>query len=1093
MADSNRDTIGKALDLLREGLIPFVERELEGVYKASWREEAARALRRDQEWRSPGTDEHLDIQALLLLITNLWREVFARTLGNAERSLAFELRTVRNRWAHQEAFSADDTIRALDSMARLLKAIGARTEPVRAMHHELNRRIFDAEAREANRRTLRQSVKGGTVGLPAWRDVIAPHPDVAKGNYLNAEFAADLTTVHEGTATDEYRDPAEFFRRTYLTEGLKNLLSSALLRLTDRGGDPVVDLQTSFGGGKTHSMLALYHLFSGTSVSALPGVEDLLGEAGVDDLPKAHRVVLVGTNLGPSQSQVKPDGTVVQTLWGELAWQLGGREGFDLVAESDRTGVTPGSGALRRLFERYSPALILIDEWVRYVAPTYNRKDLLIGGSFDDQIGFAQSLTEAATQSPRTLLVASIPASDIEVGGEGGEVAKERLTHIFGRLESPWRPATAEEGFEIVRRRLFSPLPDTDAYRQRDAVCEAFGRHYRDSSDDFPQEATRPDYVERLKNAYPVHPDLFDRLYGSWSSIDAFQRTRGVLRLMAAVIHALWEQGDQSPLILPSLVPIGDPLVQQELTRYLPDNWSPVIEHDVDGEKSLPIQLDSDSKTFGRYSAARRVARTIYLGTAPLSQAANRGIDERAVRLGCVRPGENAPVFGDALRRLAEQGTFLYSDHGRYWYSTQPSVNRMARDRADQVEPHEVERELRDRLQKSRNRGLFGAVHVFPESSDRVPDEEDARLVILGPGRTHSFNDASSEAIQAAREILDKVGDAPRYKRNQLLFLAPDVARWKELESAVRSYLAWKSIVDDAGRQNLDPTNLAQAKDQLNATGQTVDLRIRETFSWLVVPRQPDVTHDIEWSAYRLTAEEDIVLRASRKAEGQWLYTRLGAPTLRSVLDDHIWADRPHVVLKDLATYFQSYLYLPRLQTQEVLLGAVREGLTLGSKEESFAYAERFDESQNRYVGLRFDRPESAAITAEAVLVKPNVAYAQIGRDQTTRPGLPDGEVVPPPPPSGPERVDDGGTPPKATLLTRFHASTRLDPLRLYGDVGKVQEEVVQHLTGLLGSEVELTLEIHASVPNGVPEDVHRTIAENCRTLRFESATFEER
>lgn len=1092
MADSHREMIGKALDLLRDGLRPFVERELEGVYKDGWQEEAARALHRDQEWHPAEGDDRLDIQALLLLITNLWREVFAKTLGHAERNLAFELRTVRNKWAHQEAFSADDTLRSLDSVARLLEAIGERAQPIRTMHRELLRRIYDAEARQVRDRVASEPIKSGVTGLPPWREIIAPHADVAKGSYMNAEFAADLVTVHEGTATDDYQNPAEFFRRTFLTGGLRSLLTSALLRLTGQGGDPVVDLQTNFGGGKTHSLLALYHLFSGADASTLTGVEDLMAEVGVTELPTAHRVVLAGTNLSPSQSREKPDGTVIRTLWGELAWQLGGREGYALVAESDRTGVSPGSAVLRRLFERYSPALILIDEWMRYVAPTYQRQELLIGGSFDDQMGFAQSLTEAATQSPRTLLVAAIPASDIETGGEGGEVAKERLIHIFGRLQSPWRPATSDEGFEIVRRRLFSPLPDAEAYRRRDAVCGAFARHYQANPDHFPREAAQPQYLERLKSAYPIHPELFDRLYGSWSTIDAFQRTRGVLRLMAAVIHTLWEQGDQNPLILPSLVPIADPSVQRELTHYLPDNWAPVIEVDVDGERSVPLALDN-SKALGRYSAARRVARTIYLGTAPLTQAANRGIDERAIHLGCVQVGEDAPVFGDALRRLTDQSTYLYTDHGRYWYSTQPSVNRLARDRADQVQDHEVERELQERLQKSRSKGLFGAVHIFPESSDRVADEEDARLVVLGPRSLHSSKDTSSSAIRTARDILEHVGDSPRYRRNQLLFLAADVARWKELESGVRDYLAWRSIVDQEETLNLDPANLRQANEKLKSADQTVDRRIKETFIWLIAPHQPSVSEDIEWQEQRLTGEEeDIVLRASRKAKTfEWLYDRLGGPTLRFVLDQAVWMDRPHVLLKDLARYFTSYLYLPRLQNADVLVGAVRDGLEQAVKEEGFAYAERFDESQKRYIRLRLDRPVNVAITGEAVLVKPDVAYAQIGRDQTTPPGPSDTETSPLLP-SGPAGADRTEVPSHPRRPKRFHAVVRLDPLSVYSGIGKVQDEVVQHLTRLVGADVQVTLEIHADVPDGMPEDTVRTVRENCQTLHFQDAAFEE-
>jgi len=191
-----------------------------------------------------------------------------------------------------------------------------------------------------------------------------------------------------------------------------------------------VELQTNFGGGKTHSMLALYHLFGGTPATELFGAEEVLKEAGVDWVPKAYRAVLVGTHLSPAQPSKKPDGTVVRTMWGEMAWQLGGAEGYAMVAESDRAGISPGSQVLRDLFTAYSPCLILIDEWVRYVGQTYGKNDLP-AGSFDANITFAQALTEAARQSPETLVVASIPASDIEMGGEGGGGPGPAAQHLF--------------------------------------------------------------------------------------------------------------------------------------------------------------------------------------------------------------------------------------------------------------------------------------------------------------------------------------------------------------------------------------------------------------------------------------------------------------------------------------------------------------------------------------------------------------------------------------------------------------------------------------------------------------------------------------
>src|SRR6266700_4068790 len=630
MAISNAERVGKALDLLNQGLYPFMKRELKANYGDAWFEQASSNLREYQMPRKGGGNEHWDTQALLLVMWDQWNVVFRNVLGKAERSLVSELGDVRNRWAHQEPFSTDDTYRALDSVQRLLTAVSAadQASEVERQKQELLRIRFEEQARKEVRKAAVAPIEGQPAGgLRPWREVVTPHPDVASGLYQQAEFAADLAQVARGEGADEYRNPREFFQRTFLTEGLRHLLTNALLRLETNAGDPVVELQTNFGG-KTHSMLALYHLASGTPVSDLPGIEPMLQQVGVSRPPLAQRAVLVGTALSPGQAHTKPDGTVVRTLWGDLAWQLLGTDGYDLVAEADRQGVSPGSDVLRHLFAAASPCLILIDEWVAYMRQLYSVSGLP-AGSFDANLSFAQALTEAAKAAPKTLLVASIPASDIEIGGEGGQEAVVRLRNTFGRLESMWRPASAEEGFEIVRRRLFQPINEQRDFTARDAVARAFTDLYRSQPQEFSSDCREGGYERRLKAAYPIHPEMFDRLYTDWSQLDRFQRTRGVLRLMAAVIHVLWERQDSSLLILPASVPIDDSLVQYELTRYLEDPWTPIIERDVDGPYSLPLRLDREHPNLGRYSATRRVARTIYMGSAPTLHTANRGIEEQ--------------------------------------------------------------------------------------------------------------------------------------------------------------------------------------------------------------------------------------------------------------------------------------------------------------------------------------------------------------------------------------------------------------------------------------------------------------------------------
>ena len=1123
MALNNHERVGKALELLKGGLAPFVEREAKSVFQSETATRLAYYLGDDRlVAKTPAAN--WDVAALLRVMWEAWNEVFGKTLGRAERSLVSELRDHRNNWAHQKPFSTDDAYRALDSIGRLLSAVSApQSDELEKMKMELLRVRFDEQARGERRKGAGGSVESPVVStLKPWREVVMPHRDVASGKYQQAEFAADLWQVHLGQGSDEYRDPAEFFRRTFLTESLKHLLVDAVERLTGKGGDPVVQLQTNFGGGKTHSMLALYHLFSGVAPGELAGVDGVMADAGVKKLPLARRVVLVGNRISPGNPVKKPDGTIVRTLWGDLAWQLGNAAGgakeakkaFARVAADDEKATSPGD-VLRELMVDYGPALILIDEWVAYARQLHDQGDLP-GGTFETHFTFAQALTESAKLAKNCLLVVSLPASDtsgsphavaddVEVGGERGRSALNRLRNAIGRVEASWRPASAEEGFEIVRRRLFQPLTDREQFVARDNVARAFAELYQSNVDEFPPDCRAADYEKRMKAAYPIHPEIFDRLYTDWSTLVKFQRTRGVLRLMAAVIHALWERDDRSPLILPAHLPISDREVQFELTRYLSDNWLPVIEKDVDGPNSLPVRLDGEVPNLGKYTACRRVARTIYLGSAPTATAANRGIEDRRVKLGCVMPGESPAIFGDALRRLAAAATYLYPEGSRYWYSTQPTVTKLAEDRAERLRRggDAMVAELAKRVQADlHNRGDFLRVHPLPQSGQDVADDMDARLVVLGSDHPYSKGEVNP-AEQAARSILENRGNSPRLYRNTLVFLAADQARLQDLDDAICRYLAWQSIVDEQKTLDLSPHQVKQAEVQRDAADSTVKARLPETYQWLLVPVQKTPQDLVEWQALKLSSGQDaLAVRASRKLKNdELLVTSFGPTRLRMDMDRvPLWRGDA-VAIKQLAEDYARYIYLPRLKSSSVLVTAISDGLGLISwATDSFAYAERYDTAAARYPGLQTGRTRMLADANDlGLLVKPEVAQRQVEAEKTPPP-----VVVPTPGPSlgaggraGP--IGAATTPPPVPTSTpaprklkRYHGSVTLNATRAGRDAGAIAEEVISHLAGLSGAKVTVTLEIEAEVPAGVPENVIRTVTENGRTLKFTSQGFEE-
>lgn len=1094
MAKSTRQYVFEGMELLPEALIPFVEKRLENSIKGHWQLEVVQRIQglRPNSSGAVGWDQ----QGLLKTMMVFWKEAFSAVLGHPERSYVSELLDVRNKLSHNETFTYDDAERALDSMRRLMEAIsaGEAAEQLGKMRDTILRTKFsELQRNEERRKTQRYDIAVETVaGLLPWREVVEPHQDVATGEFQQAEFAADLAKVHHGSAPSEYRDPKEFFSRTYLTEGLSSLLAGAAKRLSGGGGDPVVELQTNFGGGKTHSMLALYHMASGINVDDLSGLDQLLRGEGLTVPPKINRAVLVGTSRGPQDMIHLEGGRTINTTWGELAYQLGGFEAFDMIAEQDARGIAPGSNQLEAIFRKFSPSLILIDEWVAYLRQIY-RVEGLPSGSFDANLSFVQSLTEAVKASPGTLLVASLPASQIEVGGEGGQEALARLKQTFSRVESSWRPASQEESYEIVRRRLFKEVPG-DKFHHRDNTLKQFAKLYRDSSDDFPQGCSDEDYRRKLEKAYPIHPELFDQLYMSWGSLEKFQKTRGVLRLMAQVIHELWIGNDPSVMIMPGSVAVSSARVEPELLHYLDSSWQAIIAGDVDGQASTPYQIDQAAPNLAKCSATRRVARAVFMGTAPTAGQENKGVDDKRINLGVVQPGEKPAIFGDALRRLTNQAKFMHSDLGRYWYSISASLNRVAGDEANQIEEAlvlvEIDKALATYINGLADRGDFDAVQVAPNSSADVPDEAGGvRVVVLGVDHPHAGRDGSAAQI-TAKDILTTRGSTQRVYRNMLVFLAAEERQLDNLKLAMRSSLAWAKIVREADRYNLIPSDAALAKAKLSEAAETLKTRLKEAWCYLIYPSQESAQADIEWNSAKVPAQDGLLSRASKKlASDEGLMPELGPSRLDRELQKYIWNGKPHLGLADLWEYLNRYIYLPRVKNQAVLARAVQTAVSQ-MVPGVFAYAERWNENAETYEGLVVSGSPNAQIVIDrdSVIITPEAAEAARakelrdrgtgngGEEPGTSTGL--GEIgddppVPPPPPPGPADP------------TRFTGTVMISPERPARDIHQIVEAIVEQLTTIQGCDVSIRLEIDAEAPGGLDRAKVRTLLENATTLGF--------
>ena len=936
--------------------------------------------------------------------------------------------------------------------------------------------------------------------LKPWREIAVPHKDVLEGSFQQAEFAADISRVHDGAASDEYQDPILFFQRTYITEGMRLLLDSVVRRLAGKGGDPVIQLQTAFGGGKTHTMLAVLHLASGkAAASDLTGISPILDAAGIMTLPKARVAVLDGTRLAPNQPR-KVDGLTIRTLWGELAWQLGGADCYARVAESDASGTSPGKDLLAALMTDAAPCVILLDEMVAYIRQ-FEDRNTLSGGTFGSNLSFIQSLTEAMKMVPNAVLLGSLPESNRETVDQRGAKALEALEHYFGRVQAIWKPVATEEAFEIVRRRLFAEIKDRAV---ADATCRAFADHYVTHASDLPGETQDGAYVRRMQAAYPIHPEVFERLYTDWSTLPNFQRTRGVLKLMAKVIHRLWQDGNQDYLLMPGSLPLYDGSVRTELTNYLPPGWDPVLEHDVDGERSEPTELDQREPRFGEVQAARRVTRCIFLGSAPTSSnSVAKGLETERVVLGSLQPGQAPHLYRDALGRLETRLTFLNKGNNRWWLDVRPNLRREMEERKRRFNDSDVAEGIREALMRVMGSTPFDGVHYFTPAVD-VPDDWALRLVVLPPNQAWSRS-GPNPARDAAATMLKSRGDQPRQRQNRLLFLAADSDQIMHLRDMVRALLAWRSIESDIKdlRLNLDALQQRQATQNREQAIETVNRLVREAYKWLVAPsqapRRDGGLGDIEWEALTvnpatpgLGREIDRILIENELVISEW------APVhLHNLLKAWFWKEGAvDVPAQEVWQKSCSYLYFPRLAKSTVIQTTIAAG---ASSRDFFGLAS--DRVEQGYRGFSLGKVTTPFMDALLLIEPGYAARYEAERDAEAAAAAAGASSDPDTsglggcgrPPSGPTPGGSGseGTAVPRAQPTRYFGTAELDPVKASLEFSKLVSELIELFSTDPRTAVRIRVDIEAEDARGFSETVVRAARENGKQLGMKNSDFD--
>jgi uncharacterized protein len=934
--------------------------------------------------------------------------------------------------------------------------------------------------------------------LRPWREIIVPHPDVLNGTFQQSEFAADLTAVRTGKATAEYGDARAFYERTFITEGMGRLLTQVAQRLNGQGGEPVIQLQTAFGGGKTHTMLAVYHLaWRKCPLSELAGIPGLLDRAGVLDVPQARIAVLDGAAHAPGQPW-KNGKQSVRTLWGELAWQLGNSEGFSMLQESDANGTSPGKELLCALLTRYAPCVVLLDELVLFIRQ-FPESQILSGGTYDSNLSFIQSLTEAAKLVPNAVVLASLPESDSQAGGPRGVAALKALEEIFNRVQALWKTVAPEEAFEIVRRRLFEQIRDLHA---RDQVCRAFADTYLSEGSKLPQETHESRYFDRMTKSYPIHPEVFAQLYEEWTTIEGFQRTRGVLKLMAKVIYRLWQDNNKDLMILPGSLPLYDSSARDELIYYLGPGWDPVIDRDVDGERAETTLLETKETRFGSVQAARKVARTVFFSSAPSSvntKPGTRGIERGRVLLGCLQPGQTSSLYSDALNRLTDQLHYLNSSGDRtqpttrYWFDTRANLRREMEERKKRFDDkNEVRGRMAEVVKKiAAGATFFDGIHIFTPHSD-VPDDSALRLVMLAPEYFY-LREETRLAFDATIDYVRNNGGKPRYRGNRLIFVAADHGALSRLRDAIRVSLAWNSIVEDvaAMRLVLDNLQVEQAKKELKAAEDVVPRIARDCYKWLLCPSQDNPTSKPTVETFLLnTGGTALGHEIERVCVDNELVIQTWSPIhLRAKLQAFYWKeDRPSIKAIDFWEDTLRYLYLPRLKDRGVLAQAIVKG---ANTRDFFGTA--YGEHDGTYDGFKF-ADANVQLDDTLLLIEPEAAKAYESAhvpvtqsEQTSTESLQQNQGTLGSTPPGPA----SSTPPSSQKAKTFYASADVPTATAKMRLLQIADEVIGLLADDPNAEVKVRVEIQANFPEGAKEHTKRAVSENTKTLRFNTAEWE--
>lgn len=775
-------------------------------------------------------------------------------------------------------------------------------------------------------------------------EACAPRSEVLQGELKEEIFAARLKDVLDGTAETVYQDAATFFDNTYPTAGLKALLAEALGRLSgvQATNNPVIRLETAFGGGKTHNLIALYHAARGEIGNAPP---ELVDRRLVPSPGSVTIAGVVGSDLDPSTGIQHPDATTY-TLWGELAYQLGGAAGYNLVAESDRQSkAAPGTGIWERLIGS-RPTLILLDEVARHLRsakaiPTQTGKSDLAAQT----VAFLMSLLEFAASRERVVVVLTLADSSDAFGEETDELRQELIEaqRVSARQERVITPTGETEISAIVTHRLFRQI-ERSAAQQVAGIYHGYYARLLDQGADLPPRAARAEYAAEIASDYPFHPELLTTLNRKLSTIPSFQKTRGALRLLALVVRHLWQQRpDDCFLIHPYHVDLGVDQIAADLTSRLQrPAFKQVIEADIvsprTGSMAHAQTIDLGWIAAGKPPYAQRVASTIFLHS--LTQGVASGVDPADLTLGVIQPDDDPTLIGKAVERLVDTCWFLDYDGHRFRFKTEPSLNKIVADEVALVGKTKAKAELDQRIRQVWRKGVFQPVFFPSEASEVDDDAREPKLVVVhyDAAAATATNPAPPELVA---KLFERAGSLEGYRvyRNNLVFLVPDQDQVDRMVEVARKHLAIGRIVGDTARMaELNEEQRKKLKQMLDGSELEVRVAITRAYRYLYYP-SADASPAVSNLARETLPAQDlgevsadqsaVVLRVLRQLDK--VLTADDKPLAAAYVKAKAWdAGQMQMSTEDLRRAFAKRLGLRMLLDLNQLKRAIRDGVTQG-------------------------------------------------------------------------------------------------------------------------------------------------------------------